>query len=95
MHIFRQPRVYFRAVAFHPDGRCLISAELGGVLRFWDRSTGHQTAPFTLSGEYHIAALSVSPDGRVPVTHNGLYRLPRCGSTPNLPPSPVRPLRRS
>src|SRR5262249_23666519 len=51
------------------------------------RSTGHQTVPFTLTGEYHIAALSVSPDGRLLVTQNGLYRLPPVWERPEHPPA--------
>ena len=50
------------AVAFAGDGRTLLSADAGGVLRAWDGPTGHELGVFPLdTGSLQAAAFTPGP----------------------------------
>lgn len=55
------------SVRFHPDGKRILSAEDGGMLRIWDPGTQTQT-PYRVMGPFgawpsNIGRCAVSPDG--------------------------------
>lgn len=49
-------------VAFVADGKQVVSAGMGGTIRFWDASSGHQLAAIK-GHEGKVRGLAVSPDG--------------------------------
>jgi WD40 repeat protein len=51
------------AVAFSPDGKCIISGSRDSTVKLWDVATGEEIITFT--GEiYRVNSFSFSPDGR-------------------------------
>jgi WD40 repeat protein/serine/threonine protein kinase len=59
-----------RAVAFHPDGKRLLTACRDGVVRFWDVRTGARL-PMQLRHPHPVNALALSRDGGVLVAGTG------------------------
>ena len=65
------------AVAFARDGRTLLSADAGGVLRAWDGPTGHELGVFPLdTGALQAAAFTPGATAFVSPTSGRC-----CGST--------------
>src|SRR5205807_573259 len=62
--VLRGPTGGTTAVAFHPDGRLLATADRTGGVRLWDLATGQEV--FALKGDGRPAhGLAFDPDGRL------------------------------
>ena len=55
---------YHSVVAFSPDGRTIVSGDLGGKIRFWNPVTGELEATITTQHTSSVKSLVYSPDGR-------------------------------
>lgn len=58
------------ALAFSPDGRCLLTASIDRTARIWDVNTGRELRVLTGHSDLLVCA-SWSPDGRYVVTGSG------------------------
>ncbi len=50
------------SVAFSPDGRRIVSGNLGGIVEVWDAASGNNT--LTLKGHNGVSSVAFSPDGQ-------------------------------
>ncbi|MHB8624958.1 MAG: WD40 repeat domain-containing serine/threonine protein kinase [Aggregatilineales bacterium] len=51
-------------IAFHPDGRLLISCDLGKAIRIWDVGAGREVRRLIDYTTWEVSGLAFSPDGR-------------------------------
>jgi WD40 repeat protein/tRNA A-37 threonylcarbamoyl transferase component Bud32 len=52
------------ACAVSPDGRLIVSGDLGGLLKVWDLDTGQEVRPAVKAHETGCNLVAFSPDGR-------------------------------
>jgi len=77
----------FKAVAFSPDGRCVLSGRGNGDLELWDVATGHRLHTFPRK-DSDIRTLAFSADGRF-ILSASITKLQLWNATTFLPaPSP-------
>jgi WD40 repeat protein len=60
----------YQAVAFSPDGRYLVTGQLGGAVQVWDARTGQPVGPLA-THDREIRAVVFSRDGRHVATASG------------------------
>ena len=53
--------VKVNSVAYHPDGKILVSGDSEGVIRLWNIDTGENK--IFLARNKHIGSVAFSPDG--------------------------------
>jgi len=64
-------------LAFHPDGRRLVSSSLDGTVRVWEARTGRQLSTFR--GHTHwVRCVALSPDGKWAASGGGKETDPAC-----------------
>src|SRR5207248_4514626 len=69
-HHGRSQPLYCLALAFAPDGKCLVMADRDGLVRVWDMERRQLRA--TLRGHQElVGAVAFSPHGRVVATAGG------------------------
>jgi DNA-binding beta-propeller fold protein YncE len=61
-------------VAYHPDGRHVLSAGEDSLGRLWDADTSQEIQRFE-GGEGHISSVALSPDGKTTATGGNVLRL--------------------
>jgi WD40 repeat protein len=58
----------FYFLAFHPDGRTLVSTGFEGTITAWDVSSGRTLGTLNPGDKYALNSMEFSPDGRLLAT---------------------------
>ena len=66
--VIYEGRSYSSRVVFSPDGRTIVSADIGGKIRLWNPVTGELEGTITTKHTGGIRSLVYSPDGRTIAT---------------------------